>query len=447
MLPNVASAQSGAPGTPSWVTLSRADGTVTATWESVSGATTYYLRYSDDDRATWKVESYDHSTNSITISADNSLTYVFAVVAGNGNGWGRWAVSDPAGPYTGPSAPAPTPTATPEPQPTATPTPIPTATPVPVTPGPIGSISVSRWEGSLTASWNAVPGAAYYHVTYSVDGGEAPARAAYQHPASSPTTSLAIQAAAAATYIIGARGQLGRLDRMAQLSAQPTRRARRPRVRLPDAQRLYPLRVLVHCNRRDRIQPATARRRGRHISAPTIRRNLDICHLPRAELRRQLPGARAVPQRRRRKPLDRIRRGASREPAARRAVLGNAQPHQLRPCASHLERSAKQRRRLYHPVQRRQPRHMDGLETGFSGATDEMHLDVGKTFVVRVRANNDSGAGQWQYSADLPSPTLSGESFLDYGILRLTDYDGNWRYIADIGPRTSPARVPRAATT
>ena len=93
------------PGSVSSVSLSRADGTVTATWPAVSRATKYHVTYSTDGGASWHAPVDDHwnvPTNSLTFSADNAKTYIVGVRAGNDNGWGGWTNSPSAGPYTPP---------------------------------------------------------------------------------------------------------------------------------------------------------------------------------------------------------------------------------------------------------------------------------------------------------------------------------------------------------
>ncbi len=124
-----------APGTPSSVSLTRADGTVTADWPAVSGASKYHVTYTTDGGSSWHAPVNGHTniqTNTLTFNADNSKSYMVGVRAGNDYGWGGWRNSPQAGPYT-PPQPTPTPTPTPKPDPTATPTPQPepTATPTP----------------------------------------------------------------------------------------------------------------------------------------------------------------------------------------------------------------------------------------------------------------------------------------------------------------------------
>ena len=64
------------PGTPSSVTLTRADGTVTASWDAPGGATKYHVTYSSDGMQSWTAAAGpadNHSANSITITgADNA---------------------------------------------------------------------------------------------------------------------------------------------------------------------------------------------------------------------------------------------------------------------------------------------------------------------------------------------------------------------------------------
>ena len=154
--PPPALGQSETPATPASVTLTRADGTVTASWDAPSGATKYHVTYSSDNMQSWTAAASpadNHSANSITITgADNGKSYVVGVRAGNDSGqWSGWRNSASAGPYT----PDPTPT------PTPTPTPAPPAAPA--------SVTLTRADGTVTASWNAPDGADRYHVTYSSD--------------------------------------------------------------------------------------------------------------------------------------------------------------------------------------------------------------------------------------------------------------------------------------
>ena len=120
----------GAPGNATNIVLTRGDGTITATWDAVSGANKYHVTYTSDGGGSWSLAASEHATNSITISgADNSKTYIVGVRAGNDDGWGNWRNSPAIGPYipqptaTATSTPTPTPTATPS----AAPTPVPSA--------------------------------------------------------------------------------------------------------------------------------------------------------------------------------------------------------------------------------------------------------------------------------------------------------------------------------
>ena len=192
-----------APATPSSVSLTRADGTVTADWPADSAATKYHVTYSDDGGSSWQAPVSDHTnvtTNTLTFNADNAKSYIVGVRAGNEHGWSGWRNSPQAGPYT-PPTPTPTPTPTPEPEPTATPTPTPEPSNPPATPS---SVSLSRADGTVTADWPADTAATRYHVTYSDDGGSS-----WQAPVNDhtniPTNSVTFNADNAKSYIVGVR--------------------------------------------------------------------------------------------------------------------------------------------------------------------------------------------------------------------------------------------------
>ena len=164
------------PETPSSVTVTRADGSLTASWPAVDGATSYHITYSSDGGANWSLAALNHPDASITISSvTNSATYIVAVRARNAQGDSGWRNSSPAGPFT-PAAPPETPS----------------------------SVTVTRADGSLTASWPAVDGATSYHITYSSDGGTSWSLAALNHPDASITISSVTNSL---TYIVGVRAR------------------------------------------------------------------------------------------------------------------------------------------------------------------------------------------------------------------------------------------------
>ena len=167
--PSPAAADSNTPpATPSGVSLTRADGTVTASWPAVSGATKYHVTYSSDHKQSWAAVSSNHAGTGITISgADNGKTYYVAVRAGNDAGWSGWRNSSGIGPYT----PDPTPTPTPAPTPPSTPS----------------SVTVTRGDGTVTADWPAVSGATKHHVVYSDNGKQSWTAASVNHAGTSIT--------------------------------------------------------------------------------------------------------------------------------------------------------------------------------------------------------------------------------------------------------------------
>ena len=180
-------AQSGlsAPATPSSVSLSRADGTVTATWPAAAHAATYHVTYTTDSGANWQLAALDHPAaegdNSITITADNAATYIFGVRARNETGGSGWRNSAPAGPWTQTQQ-----------------------TPAPATPA---SVTLGRADGTVTATWPAAAHAATYHVTYTTDSGANWQLAALDHPAAGGDNSITISADNDATYIFGVRAR------------------------------------------------------------------------------------------------------------------------------------------------------------------------------------------------------------------------------------------------
>ena len=107
--PPAASGQSNAPGHVGVVLLARADGTLTANWNAVAGATRYHVTYTTDNTKSWHAPVDDHTNvaaNSLTFSADNAKTYVVGVRAGNDHDqWSGWVNSDPIDPIDPGQAP------------------------------------------------------------------------------------------------------------------------------------------------------------------------------------------------------------------------------------------------------------------------------------------------------------------------------------------------------
>ena len=187
LAPPPTGAQSGlsAPATPTSVSLSRADGTVTATWPAAAHAATYHVTYTTDSGASWQLAALDHPAvggdNSITFSADNDATYIVGVRARNNAGGSGWRNSAPAGPWTQTQQ-----------------------TPAPATPA---SVSLGRADGTVTATWPAAAHAATYHVTYTTDSGASWQLAALDHPAVGGDNSITFSADNDATYIVGVRAR------------------------------------------------------------------------------------------------------------------------------------------------------------------------------------------------------------------------------------------------
>ena len=173
-----------APGAVASVSLSRADGTVTAAWPAADHATSYHVTYTTDGAQSWQLAALDHPAttgeNSITVDgADNDKTYIVGVRARNSAGGSSWVNSAAAGPYTPPPVP-----------------------------GAVASVSLSRADGTVTASWPAADHASSYHVTYTTDGAQSWQLAALNHPAAQGENSITIDGADNdATYIVGVRAR------------------------------------------------------------------------------------------------------------------------------------------------------------------------------------------------------------------------------------------------
>ena len=92
------------PIAPPSVTVIRADGQLTAFWNSGYGAESYHVTYSSDYGKTWSLAAerlpVDNGTTQITIkNLDNSKHYTVGVRARNKNGYSGWRNSSPSGPY------------------------------------------------------------------------------------------------------------------------------------------------------------------------------------------------------------------------------------------------------------------------------------------------------------------------------------------------------------
>ena len=93
-----------APDAPPSVTILRADGKLTAFWNSGWGAESYEVAYTADGGQTWSQAAASHPVSngitSIDISnLDNARTYTVRVRAQNKNGYSGWRNSAPSGPY------------------------------------------------------------------------------------------------------------------------------------------------------------------------------------------------------------------------------------------------------------------------------------------------------------------------------------------------------------
>ena len=91
-----------APGAVGSISITRGDGTLTASWSAPAYAAAYHVTYSTDGKSSWSLGAMGHTQTALTLAdADNDATYVVAVRARNSyHAWGPWTDSSPAGPYT-----------------------------------------------------------------------------------------------------------------------------------------------------------------------------------------------------------------------------------------------------------------------------------------------------------------------------------------------------------
>ncbi len=120
--------------------MTRADGSLTASWPAVASATRYHVTYRAEG-GDWALAALGHTATSIVIGGvDDALAYVVGVRAGNGAGWSGWTNS---------------------------------ATVSPAAPDAPESVTVTgRDDGSAEIAWTPVEGATSYAIAQSADNGQ-----------------------------------------------------------------------------------------------------------------------------------------------------------------------------------------------------------------------------------------------------------------------------------
>ena len=188
------------PAAPTGLTASAGDASVTLSWSNPSDDSITGYEYNVNHNATgtgnfsgwspWRaIGGSGADTTSHTLTGlTNGREYRFHLRAVNADGAG--AAAPDAHPWFVSATP----------QEAAPPPPPEPADP----PGKVSSVTVTRGNGTLHASWPAVPGATSYHVTYSSDNGASWSLAALHHAGTSITISGVDNAL---TYLVGVRAR------------------------------------------------------------------------------------------------------------------------------------------------------------------------------------------------------------------------------------------------
>ena len=139
------------PATPGSITVTRADGSLTASWDAVDGADRYHVTYSSTNQESWTAAPCDTNCPdaSVTFNVSNTKTYFVGVRAGNAYGWSGWRNSSPSAPYSTPPQP----------------------------PAAVAAVHVTRvCDYILNTSWTPSAGATGYDLNYSDDNRKSWAR-------------------------------------------------------------------------------------------------------------------------------------------------------------------------------------------------------------------------------------------------------------------------------
>lgn len=150
-------------------------------WSEPDGGASYYnVNYSENGKQSWHRIASNYAKRKATLgSAEAGKSYHFAIQACNSQGCSGWTDSPPAvgsAPYW----------------------------------NGMGPVTLTRSEDAgthtFTASWDAVPKAAAYHVTITADGGKSWCLLAYAHTGTTLTKEYAAAAVENGSYRVGVRG-------------------------------------------------------------------------------------------------------------------------------------------------------------------------------------------------------------------------------------------------
>ena len=389
------------------ITLTRSGSTLTVSWNAVDGAAKYHALYQADGAGDWlpPVPDYQNITaTSFTFNIDSDKSYVVGVRAGNSAGWGPWTDSPASHP------------------------PLPAA---------VGSITLTRTDGTLTVSWNAVDGAAKYHALYQADGAGdwLPPIPDYNNITA---TSFTFNIDSNKSYVVGVRAGKGSVWGAwtdSPFSHPPTPAA---------------------------PASATLTRSGSDLVvswdavANATGYNVDYRDADGSDWTRDTTGATGTSA-----TLTSATNLNSSYQVRVQAVTGlaagdwteSAVVHPaLPPVAPYWVKAqrtgASQVTATWNSVSNAATFNVEYSEdnganwtsgqTGVTGTSATLSLALGKSYVVRVQGVNTHGVGVWKNSGPLNSPTLSTagihQSVAD---LNISNYSGDWHYKANVGPHSS----------
>jgi hypothetical protein len=183
------------PAAPTGLTATPGNGQVSLTWNTVTGATSYYLYHSESSNITtangYKVGTY--YSGSALFSGVNGVTEYFIVTAVNSYGESAASAIVSATPAAAPSVPT----------------------------APTG-VTATAGSGQVSVSWSSVVGATSYNVYWSTTNGVTPANGAKLTGAANPAVLTGLTNGTTYYFVVTAVNIAGESSASTQVSATPS---------------------------------------------------------------------------------------------------------------------------------------------------------------------------------------------------------------------------------